>query len=66
MKNKIHLELRKAELEWVMTFPDCPEQDCLEMKQELREIEKHSRMGRFHYISFNILYVIQQPPGNAE
>jgi len=44
MKNKIHLELRKAELEWAMTLPDCPEADYLEMRRELREIEKYIKL----------------------
>lgn len=40
MKNKIHLELRKTELEWARTLPYCPEADYLEMGQELREIKE--------------------------
>ena len=38
MKNKIHLELRKAEIEWFLTFPDVPDEDIRSLKSELAVI----------------------------
>ena len=38
MKNKIHLELRKAEIEWLLTFHDVPDEDIRSLKNELAVI----------------------------
>jgi len=35
MENKTTMLLRKAELQWFLTFPDCPIEDAINYEREL-------------------------------
>jgi hypothetical protein len=57
MKNKITFEERKDQIEWLLTFPDCPDSDREKMEEELRVINrKLHRRNSVKRFFINILF----------
>jgi hypothetical protein len=57
MKNKITFEERKDQIEWLLTFPDCPDSDREKMEEELRVINRNlHRRNSVKRFFINILF----------